>query len=59
MGLETIWDNLTLIHSAIKIVFSLHLNIDIETSQLNLLVRTFQIRALMLLKVFAPGSTLN
>ena len=31
---------------------------DIETLQLNLLVRTFQIRALGLLKVFAPRSTL-
>ena len=37
--------------------FRLHLNIDIETSQLILLLRTFQIRAFMLLKDFAPGST--
>ena len=59
MGLITIWDNLTLIHYAIKNSFSSHLNIDIETSQLNLLVRTFQIRALILLKVFAPWSTLS
>ena len=35
------------------------MNIDIETSQLILLPRTFQIRALMLLKFFAPGSTLS
>ena len=35
--------------------FKLHLNIDIETSQLILILRTFQIRALMLLKVFCTG----
>ena len=34
-------------------------NIDIETSQLILLLGTCQIRLLMLLKVFAPGSTLS
>ena len=39
--------------------FKLHLNMDIETSQLILLLRTFQIRALMLLKSIAPGSTLS
>ena len=39
--------------------FRLHLNTDIETSPLILLLRTFQTRALMLAKVFAPGSTLS
>ena len=35
--------------------FKLHLNIDIETSQLILLLKAFQIRALMLLKVLHHG----
>ena len=39
--------------------FILLLDIDIETSQLILLLRTFQIRALMLLNVFAPESILS
>ena len=47
-----IWNNLLLTHCVIKIDFRLRLNNEIETLQLSLRERAFQILALKVLKVF-------